>query len=70
MLPFLGQRPRGYWLSLENAAILTGNDALSRVAAKLEGAVDAAYGAGRPRHWGLGGNEGTVAIRDAVLSNL
>jgi 3-isopropylmalate dehydrogenase len=57
-------------MMLDWLAERSGNDALGDAAQRLESAVDAVFASGRIRPWELGGRDGTVAIRDAVLSNL
>lgn len=57
-------------MMLDWLAERSGNEALAAAAGRLERAVDAAYASGRLRPFELGGRDGTIAIRDAVLSNL
>ena len=57
-------------MMLDWLAEKSGNEALAQAAGKLERAVDAVFASGRIRPFELGGQDGTVAIRDAVLSNL
>ena len=57
-------------MMLDWLAERSGNEALAQAAGKLERAVDTVYASDRLRPWELGGTDGTVAIRDAVLSNL
>lgn len=57
-------------MMLDWLAERSGNEALAQAAGKLERAVDAVFASGRMRPFELGGKDGTVAIRDAVLSNL
>ena len=57
-------------MMLDWLAERSGNEALAQAAGKLERAVDAVFASGRLRPFELGGQDGTIAIRDAVLSNL
>jgi len=57
-------------MMLEWLADRSGNPALAAAAQKIEQAVDAVFASGRMRPFELGGKDGTIAIRDAVLSNL
>lgn len=57
-------------MMLDWLAERSGNEALARAAARLEHAVDMVFASGRIRPFELGGRDGTIAIRDAVASNL
>lgn len=57
-------------MMLDWLAERSGNDALATAAARLERAVDTVFASGMIRPFELGGRDGTVAIRDAVASNL
>jgi 3-isopropylmalate dehydrogenase len=57
-------------MMLDWLAERSGNESLAVAAATLERAVDAVFAGGRIRPFELGGADGTLAIRDAVLSNL
>jgi 3-isopropylmalate dehydrogenase len=48
----------------------SGRAELAAAAARIERAVDAAFANGRLKPFEFGGQDGTAAIRDAVLSNL
>jgi 3-isopropylmalate dehydrogenase len=56
MLDWLGER--------------SGLETMTHAAARLEGAIDAAFGSGRLRPYEFRGSDGTAAIADAVASNL
>ena len=57
-------------LMLDWLAERHGDDRLAQAATRINAAVDAVFGSGKVMPFELGGRDGTVAIRDAVLSNL
>jgi len=57
-------------LMLDWLAERHGDDRLAQAATRINAAVDAVFGSGKVMPFELGGRDGTIAIRDAVLSNL
>jgi 3-isopropylmalate dehydrogenase len=57
-------------MMLDWLAERSGRAELAAAAARIERAVDAAFAPGRLKPFEFGGQDGTLAIRDAVLSNL